>query len=675
MAENDDKVCVGILTVSDRCASGETTDASGQNLSRLIADGIIPNAKVEASGCVSDDESSIVEALQHWTDHLQLQLILTTGGTGFSRRDVTPEAVKQVIEREAPGLSTLMTTSSLQVTPLAALSRPVCGIRASTIIITLPGSTKAAHECLSFLAPVLPHAINLLTGRTSEVQLTHSTLQASGAQLPHSTTSHDYRHCSDYSKPHHSHHERSHHNETQHQAHAVTSSIRCHASITTPDSNVDVSNVADRPRKSLYPMISVDDAQQIVFSSAFVKPPVQRRLREASGFVLAVNISSQVSLPPFPASIKDGYAVLSSDGAGMREVLGGVSAGDEEGLGVDGKTIVLASGKCVRINTGAPVPKGADAVVQVEDTELVTSSADEKEELQIRILKAPSVGQDIRPLGSDIGKQDLVLQVGTYLGPTEIGLAASVGVSSLTVYPKPVIGLLSTGNELQSAESGPLKDGCIYDSNLPILRSLLQLHHFDSIEGGAVRDTPHQLKEAISLIFDKGVDVLVTSGSVSMGDKDILRAVLQADFAATIHFAQVFMKPGKPTTFASLTYGGSKRLVLGLPGNPVSATVTANLYLLPLCRKMAGRQNYMPTIIKAKLQNSIRLDPRPEYHRASLSFSPTEDLPLATSTGNQLSSRLLSFTRASALLVLPAASQHSSHTLQEGDVVPAVLLQ
>ncbi|KAH9488148.1 hypothetical protein Btru_064953 [Bulinus truncatus] len=202
----------------------------------------------------------------------------------------------------------------------------------------------------------------------------------------------------------------------------------------------------------------------------------------------------------------------------------------------------VTSGFCMRINTGAPVPAGADAVVQVEDTELVEASVDGKTEIQVKILKFPTVGQDIRPVGSDIEKGQEVLCVGQRLGPSELGLLATVGVTSIQCYCLPSVGVLSTGNELVEP-SVPLTEGKIRDSNRTVLLSQLKELGMPCIDLGIVRDTPDallvKLTEAMEL-----VDIIVTTGGVSMGDKDFLKQVLQVDLKAKIHFARVLMKPG-----------------------------------------------------------------------------------------------------------------------------------
>jgi molybdopterin adenylyltransferase len=154
-------VQVGILTVSDRAARGEYGDRSGPIVKRLLSEQ--PGWQVAEEAVVPDERTQIAERLIRWADERRFALILTIGGTGFSPRDVTPEATRAVIEREAPGLAEAMRSASLQVTPHAMLSRAVCGIRGSSLIINLPGSPKAARENLGVLLPVLPHAIDLLT--------------------------------------------------------------------------------------------------------------------------------------------------------------------------------------------------------------------------------------------------------------------------------------------------------------------------------------------------------------------------------------------------------------------------------------------------------------------------------------------------------------------------------
>lgn len=154
-------ITIGVLTISDGAAKGERQDVSGENVRSLVRQ--LPASVISAGGIIPDEQEQISAVLRDWCDKKRLNLIITTGGTGLAPRDVTPEATKAVIEREAPGIAEAMRSISLQYTPMAMLSRGVAGVRGHTLIINLPGSPKAVKECLEYILPVLPHAINLLT--------------------------------------------------------------------------------------------------------------------------------------------------------------------------------------------------------------------------------------------------------------------------------------------------------------------------------------------------------------------------------------------------------------------------------------------------------------------------------------------------------------------------------
>lgn len=638
-AKGSSSITFGILTVSDSCSQGKAEDKSGPNLINLITKGLIAGGEVIVHHCVPDEEEDIKEVLEEWADIKHVDVILTTGGTGFSCRDVTPEVTKKVIQRETPGLTIAMFNKSLAITPFAMLSRAASGIRDSTLIINLPGSTKGAQECLEIVATAIPHAVALMKDRTAEVMATHKIVQSNVASLQ-TCGGHHHRHH------HHHHHDHHHHHHS--------------------DSKVDTSRVARRARESPYPLLDVDTAQKIVLENTEVLGTETVKFTEALGRVLAEDVVAKDPLPPFPASIKDGYAVLASDGAGKRKVLGsaiaGVNPGEQE---------KLQAGYCLRINTGAPVPAGADCVVQVEDTKLIQEADDGKIEVEIEILIPPKVGQDIRPVGSDMAQGELVLPRGSTLGSSELGLLATAGVTHIQVYKLPIVSILSTGNEIQDP-SKPLEPGRIRDSNKTTLMSLMKEHGFPAVDVGIARDDQEsvlsKLKEALA-----ASDLVVTTGGVSMGEKDLLKEILVTDLGAVIHFGRVKMKPGKPTTFATCMFNGKKKLVLGLPGNPVSATVTSHLYVLPSLRKMSGYASPLGTIIKATTDVDISLDPRPEYHRAALTWLPDNPVPKAISTGNQISSRLLSFSSAKCLLILPGRTE-KLQVLPAGTLVNALVV-
>uniref|UniRef100_A0A8C5DS59 Gephyrin n=1 Tax=Gouania willdenowi TaxID=441366 RepID=A0A8C5DS59_GOUWI len=444
---------------------------------------------------------------------------------------------------------------------------------------------------------------------------------------------------------------------------------------------VDISKVARRHRMSPFPLTSMDKAFITVLEMTPILGIEVINYRDGLGRVLAQDIYAKDNLPPFPASVKDGYAVRAADGPGDRFIMGESQAGQQP-------THTVMPGQVMRVTTGAPIPCGADAVVQVEDTELLRESEDGTEELEVRIMVQARPGQDIRPIGHDIRRGECVLAKGTHMGPSEIGLLATVGVTEVSVHKFPVVAVMSTGNELLNPEDD-LHPGKIRDSNRSTLLATIQEHGYPTINLGIVGDNPDDLLSALHEGISRA-DVIITSGGVSMGEKDYLKQVLDIDLHAQIHFGRVFMKPGLPTTFATVDIDGTRKLIFALPGvvhysldgninmfalpgNPVSAVVTCNLFVIPALRKMQGILDPRPTIIKARLSCDVKLDPRPEYHRCILTWHHQEPLPWAQSTGNQVSSRLMSMRSANGLLMLPPKTEQYVE-LHKGEVVDVMVI-
>ncbi|XP_052352601.1 gephyrin a isoform X7 [Oncorhynchus keta] len=763
LTNHDHQIRVGILTVSDSCFRNLAEDRSGVNLKDLVHDPSLLGGVISSYKIVPDEIDEIKETLVDWCDEKELNLILTTGGTGFAPRDVTPEATKEVIEREAPGMALAMLMGSLQVTPLGMLSRPVCGIRGKTLIINLPGSKKGSQECFQFILPALPHAIDLLRDAVVKVKDVHEALEDLPSPPPPlsppltlnsiacTQTEDKGVQCEDdddddeddekmkdrclvSTEDHHAHH---HHHNTHSHSHGHNSHITAAAiaakipdSIisrgvqvlprdttslsTTPSespraqatsrlstascptpkarlpscsstysvsevqsrcgskenilrashSAVDITKVARRHRMSPFPLTSMDKAFITVLEMTPVLGTEIINYRDGMGRVLAQDVYAKDNLPPFPASVKDGYAVRAADGPGDRFIIGESQAGQQP-------THTVMPGQVMRVTTGAPVPCGADAVVQVEDTELLRESDDGTEELEVRILVQARPGQDIRPIGHDIKRGECVLSKGTHMGPSEIGLLATVGVTEVEVQKFPVVAVMSTGNELLNPEDD-LHPGKIRDSNRSTLLATIQEHGYPTINLGIVGDNPDDLLNALNEGISRA-DVIITSGGVSMGEKDYLKQVLDIDLHAQIHFGRVFMKPGLPTTFATVDIDGARKLIFALPGNPVSAVVTCNLFVIPALRKMQGILDPRPTIIKARLSCDVKLDPRPEYHRCILTWHHQEPLPWAQSTGNQMSSRLMSMRSANGLLMLPPKTEQYVE-LHKGEVVDVMVI-
>ncbi|XP_050989684.1 gephyrin a isoform X7 [Labeo rohita] len=725
LTNHDHQIRVGILTVSDSCFRNLAEDRSGINLKDLVHDPSLLGGIISAYKIVPDEIDEIKETLVDWCDEKELNLILTTGGTGFAPRDVTPEATREVIEREAPGMALAMLMGSLNVTPLGMLSRPVCGIRGKTLIINLPGSKKGSQECFQFILPALPHAIDLLRDAIVKVKEVHDALEdlpspppplsPPPTTSPHKQTEDKGVQCEEEDEEKKDSGVAS--TEDSGSSHITAAAIaakipesiisrgvqvlpRDTASLSTTPSEspcaqqsrlstascptpkvqsrcsskenilrashsaVDITKVARRHRMSPFPLTSMDKAFITVLEMTPVLGTEIINYRDGMGRVLAQDVYAKDNLPPFPASVKDGYAVRAADGPGDRFIIGESQAGEQP-------TLTVMPGQVMRVTTGAPIPCGADAVVQVEDTELLRESEDGTEELEVRILVQARPGLDIRPIGHDIKRGECVLAKGTHMGPSEIGLLATVGVTEVEVQKFPVVAVMSTGNELLNPEDD-LHPGKIRDSNRSTLLATIQEHGYPTINLGIVGDNPDDLLNALNEGISRA-DVIITSGGVSMGEKDYLKQVLDIDLHAQIHFGRVFMKPGLPTTFATLDIDGARKLIFALPGNPVSAVVTCNLFVIPALRKMQGILDPRPTIIKARLSCDVKLDPRPEYHRCILTWHHQEPLPWAQSTGNQMSSRLMSMRSANGLLMLPPKTEQYVE-LHKGEVVDVMVI-
>ncbi|KAL2316957.1 hypothetical protein Fmac_030833 [Flemingia macrophylla] len=414
-------------------------------------------------------------------------------------------------------------------------------------------------------------------------------------------------------------------------------------------------------------MIPVIDALQTVLNASKRLPPVTVPLHEALGKVLAQDIRAPQPHPPYPASVKDGYALLAADGPGVYPVVAESRAGDDA-LGV-----TLSPRTVAYVTTGGPIPDGADAVVQVENTEVVNDGSDGTK--LVRILVQTTEGNDIRPVGYDIEKDAIVLTSGEMLGAPEIGLLATVGVTMVKVYPTPTIGVLSTGDELVEPSTGHLGRGQIRDSNRAMLLAAAVQHQCKVMDFGIAKDDEEYQGRILDKAFASGIHILLTSGGVSMGDKDFIKPLLEKQ--GKLHFDKVFIKPGKPFTFAEIDLQStdSKILAFGLPGNPASSLVCFHLFVVPAIRQLAGWTNPHHLRVQARLCQPIKTDPlRPEYHRASVIWTDNDGTGnpgfVAASTGLQVSSRLLSMRSANALLEFPATGS----IVSAGTVVSAIMI-
>ncbi|KAJ0413802.1 hypothetical protein BJY00DRAFT_321568 [Aspergillus carlsbadensis] len=688
-----------ILVVSDTASQDPSTDRVVGTLSHVFTTEGPNSWDQPITKIVPDDVLQIQRAVCDWADGPDpVNLILLSGGTGFAVKDNTPEAVSPLIHRHAPGLVHGMIAASLSVTPFAMMARPVAGTRNKSLVITLPGSPKGAKENLEAVIKLLPHACTQAAGADSRAQ------HAGGIKKleAEAGVKSDVKSDSQHSHNHHHHHHHDHSHGHSH-GHVVP---RAHTSPSERQSNDPAAGANRRYRESPYPMLSVDEALKIISAQTpdpeVVEVPVNIDL---VGSVIAEDVYAAEAVPAYLASIVDGYAVIAPESPEGQSTKGVFPVASITHANEGGTLVPLEPGTIARITTGAPLPPNANAVVMVEDTLLASSTPDGKEEATIEILTGDiKPNENVRQPGSDVKLGSRILQRGDLITPVggEIGLLAATGTKTVKVFKKPTVGVLSTGDELvEHSDPRKLQGGQIRDSNRPSILSCLKSWGIPAVDLGIARDTPAgelegSLRDALRGVgnTNTSVDIIITTGGVSMGELDLLKPTIERSLGGTIHFGRVSMKPGKPTTFATVPFKPSSaegqqerssRLIFSLPGNPASALVTLNLFVLPSLHKLMGlgqkqaALGLAPTLglplVSVALSHPFPVDPkRTEYHRAIVTASRKDGRLYATSTGaegvGQRSSRVGSLASANALLVL----QPGKESVSQGTLVQALMM-
>ncbi|KAI0538445.1 molybdenum cofactor synthesis domain-containing protein [Xylaria digitata] len=662
---------VALLIVSTTAAKDPSTDSSRVALSEVLDKEGGGKWELVDNKIVPDAVTQIQRQIMLWADVAAegVNLIVTTGGTGFATSDNTPEAVSALLHKQAPGLVHGMLAASLQVTPFAMMSRPVAGVRNGTVIVTLPGSPKGAKENLEAILKMLPHACQQAAGMDSRTLHAGGVkkLEADAGISPHTHS--------------HAHHDHGHNYGHGHgygcgRNHGHGDLVRHTNPSANPISNDPSLGPSRRSRESPYPMLSVDDALQKIReytpASEIIISKVDTSL---TGRVLAEDVTAQEHVPGFRASIVDGYAVVVPKDGKLNGVFPVVSVSHA----APGESVKeLKEGEIARITTGAPLPPGATSVIMVEDTELKTMTDDGREEKEVQItVDGVREGENVREIGSDIKAEDVVLSKGELVSAVggEIGLMAAVGVAEVKTYRKPVVGVLSTGDEIvQHDRPGDLRLGEVRDTNRITLMCAAREQGFEVVDLGIAADTPGTLEQTLRDALRR-VDLVITSGGVSMGELDLLKPTIERSLGGTIHFGRVAMKPGKPTTFATVPVKNDageriNKVIFSLPGNPASALVTFHLFVLPSLHQMSGISPAGLSKVSVFLAHDFPLDKsRPEYHRAVVVVDSTGRL-VATSTGGQRSSKVGSLRGANSLLCLPSGKE----PLKKGTKVDALLM-
>jgi molybdopterin molybdotransferase len=407
-------------------------------------------------------------------------------------------------------------------------------------------------------------------------------------------------------------------------------------------------------------MIGIDEARQRVLAAFAPLSLTRVPLADALGHVLAVDVIAELNVPAFANAAMDGFAVraidttpATRDRAVALRVIAEAAAGHE-------CPAQVTSGTAVRIMTGAPVPPGADAVVRFEETEEGFGKPRRVPGEAVAIHATVQPGENVRPVGEDVHAGETVLVAGTRVRPAEIGVLATLNQTHATVHRRPRVGVLATGDEVVDA-GDPLGPGQIRNSNAPMIAALVRRCGGDALPLGTARDADEDLRGRLKQA--EGLDLLLTTGGVSVGDYDLVKQVLCAE--GRIDLWEVRMKPGKPLAFGC--FGGTP--LLGLPGNPVAAAVAFEQFARPAIRTMLGdRCLEIPTVM-ARLSGRVE-NRGGRRHYVRVVVQPSPEGYVAHVAGAQGAGVLSTLAKANGLLVIP----EDLPVAEAGTILPAQML-
>jgi molybdopterin molybdotransferase len=397
----------------------------------------------------------------------------------------------------------------------------------------------------------------------------------------------------------------------------------------------------------------LQEAQRIVLDAAASLGLEKISLLEALGRVLGEDIVAARDNPPWDNSAMDGFAVRADDIQSEHAISKPVTLTIIEDVPA-GKmpTKTVGPGQAIRIMTGAPLPKGADTVLKVEETEPGENS--------VRVLKPEPRGANIRPQGEDVKKGECIIAKGTQIRPGEAGMLAILAKSFVLVYQQPRVAILSTGDELADLDERFSEEKIINSNSYGIAAAVKEAGGIPILLGIA-RDNPAALKEKIT--HGLAADIIVLSGGVSMGDYDFTKAVFK-DLGAEMHFWKLAIRPGQPLAFGKI----QGKLAFGLPGNPVSSMVTFEQLVRPAMLKMGGHRSYGRPVVQAVFQEKFsKKNDRRHFLRGILTSE--DGVFKVRTTGDQGSGILTSMVKANCLIDIPEAVER----VNPGDIVTVQL--
>ena len=425
-----------------------------------------------------------------------------------------------------------------------------------------------------------------------------------------------------------------------------------------PDSNQRISHsIAASVTSQDAESLAVSVAQQIILDHASpIHDTTVLPLKQALGRVLAVDVISPINVPAHDNSAMDGYALRSADLASAEPVTLKVAGRALAGHAYAGQ---VHAGECVRIMTGAVIPKGCDCVLPQE---AVLSATDAEAVLPAASAKA---GDNLRRAGEDLALGQIALPQGRLLTPADIGLLASLGMAEVAVFRKLRVAYFSTGDELRSVGQ-PLDEGSVYDSNRYTLHGMLMRLGCEPVDMGVIRDDPASIEAALRDGCQQA-DAVITSGGVSAGDADHTRRMM--DKLGDVAFWKLAMRPGRPLAFGKLDIGGKCAPLFGLPGNPVAVMVSFYFFVRPALLRMMGAAPAALPVIRARSLNDIRKKSgRTEYQRGIASTDSDGQLSVRV-TGAQGSGILSSMSEANCMIIL----SDSQTSIQTGDRVNVLM--
>ncbi|CAL1675225.1 unnamed protein product [Lasius platythorax] len=553
---------------------------------------------------VSYDGYKITKYLETSCDTNKANIIVIIGESKITTDIEAMSIISRVVSRTKSDKTLTSAISELETILQAVLPLAVCGIRKKTLILNMFG------ECLTA-------AISLQANQERLLQIIDI------IQLMQNNT--------------------------------TNKSLACDTP--KPCSILKIKHI-EKFKETLFPMISVTQAIKIICEKIIKgNEEIEHEcvsVHVACGRILSKDIYSECNVPSFRTSAKCGYAIKANDGENIKKILNAESS--------------IEPGTCIFVKTGAPIPDEATAVVQVENTKEVIKECDdnntddieeekEEKEEEIEIIIQPKEGENIRPIGYEIKKKDLILEEHKRIGPAEIGLLTYCGVSEVVVIKHQVVGIISIGDELE--EPGEiLKIKHDYDSSRLILITLLKQQDFDSLDFGITNDNMVSIISKIEEALEK-VNVLVTIGSAN--DKDLLKPILKGYFNATIHFGNVDMTPGKSTTYATCRFRGIKKYFLCLSKNPATVPIVTHLFILPLLNELRCFMK-SPPLVQARVQTSPILHSRPKYIWTSLKWNNKNNYARIYDTANHYNPN------ANTLLRLPPRTVYESRLLPDAFV-------